>query len=94
MTNHAVGATCDALRFATTGTGRSFGDASTEIAEGTVLLGPLAEITGNGEVTGVLAEVDVVLLLGDGLLTSSLLLGFLASSSLSFGHGDGEGSYQ
>jgi hypothetical protein len=47
----------------------------------------VAEVAGHGGVGGVLAKVDMELLLGDGFLPGLLLFCFLPGPSLLLGHG-------
>lgn len=86
MADDTVRASCHAFGLTTACAGGGLGDAAAEVAEGSVLLGPLAEVAGHEEVAGVLAQVHLELLLGDGLLPSLLLLGLLARSSFPLRH--------
>lgn len=86
MSHHAIRTRRHALDFPTLRARGGFRIAATEIAKGSVLLCPAAEITGHGLIARMLPQIHHILLVRNLLLPYAHPLGLLPSSGLPFRH--------
>jgi len=86
MTNNAIRSSCHAFGLAALSTGRDFGNGAAEIAEGPVLLGAMAKIASIERIAWMFAQINLELLLGNGLLPHPLILCLLSGSRLPLWH--------
>lgn len=86
MTNDAVRSSCHTFGLAALSTGGDFRNGAAEVAEGPVLLGALAKIASIESIAWMFAQINLELLLGNGLLPRPLILCLLSGSCLPLWH--------
>lgn len=86
MTNNAVRSSCHTFGLTALSADRDFGNGAAEVAEGPVLLGAVAKIASIDRIAWMFAQINLELLLGNGLLPHSLILCLLSGSRLPLWH--------